>query len=102
MGAGGALDYIDKSLIVATPIYTQGDSIILDGLTGICTALAVSVDSVAAASNRSSTIKIFQVNREWGEMIKKSKVFIYRNPSYLEGIHFTSTLRSYTTEVIPR
>ena len=36
MGSGGATDYIDKSLLVATPIYSQQhtDSIILDGLTG--------------------------------------------------------------------
>ena len=54
-------------------------------LTGVCSAFSVSVDIVAAASNKSSTIKVFQVDREWGEMMKKSKVFIYRNPSYLEG-----------------
>ncbi|XP_075252189.1 uncharacterized protein LOC142344433 isoform X2 [Convolutriloba macropyga] len=92
MGSGGASDYIDKSLIVATPIYTQADSIILDGLTGVCSAFSVSVDIVAAASNKSSTIKVFQVDREWGEMMKKSKVFIYRNPSYLEDIRSDGTV----------
>ena len=104
MGASGVNDYIDKSLLVATPIYKSADSIILDGLTGTCTALSASKNSVAAASDRSTAIKIFQIDREWGEMMKKSKVFIYRNPSYLEGKFFEvfqiETLENETSQAL--